>query len=540
MPADKPRVQVSGSSREALPGAELIGDVPADERVEVTVRVRRSPSAAAESARASAAEARNAAPGSPADRSFLTRRQLRATLGADPADMAAVKSFAADHGLEVLEADAAQRKVVLAGPAGKMSRAFGVTLQRYQYAGATYRGRTGPVTIPAELGDLVEGVFGLDDRPQAMPHFRPLPVKPPSAAAPALAATAAASFTPPQVARLYDFVAAATGQGQCIAIVELGGGLRRKDLKAYFSALGIPEPKIVAVSVDGAKSRPTSANSADGEVMLDIEVAGSVAPGARIAVYFAPNTDRGFLDAVTKAVHDGVNKPSVISISWGGAEAHWTAQAMQAMDQAFQEAALAGVTVLCAAGDNGSGDSVGDGLAHVDFPASSPNAIGCGGTRLIASTAAISDEQVWNDGAQGGSTGGGISDFFGLPAFQENAGVPKSVNPGSRIGRGVPDLAGDASPASGYEVRVDGKQMVIGGTSAVAPLLAALVAGLNQQLGKPLGFANPLLYAVPSSVYRDITTGGNGAYVAGPGWDACTGLGRPDGGALLAALEALH
>jgi kumamolisin len=540
MPADKPRVQVSGSSREALPGAELIGDVPADERVEVTVRVRRSPSAAADSARASAAEARNAAPGSPADRSFLTRRQLRATLGADPADMAAVKSFAADHGLEVLEADAAQRKVVVAGPAGKMSRAFGVTLQRYQYAGATYRGRTGPVTIPAELGDLVEGVFGLDDRPQAMPHFRPLPVQPPSAAAPALAATAAASFTPPQIARLYDFVAAATGQGQCIAIVELGGGLRRKDLKAYFSALGIPEPKIVAVSVDGAKSRPTSANSADGEVMLDIEVAGSVAPGARIAVYFAPNTDRGFLDAVTKAVHDGVNKPSVISISWGGAEAHWTAQAMQAMDQAFQEAALAGVTVLCAAGDNGSGDSVGDGLAHVDFPASSPNAIGCGGTRLIASTAAISDEQVWNDGAQGGSTGGGISDFFGLPAFQENAGVPKSVNPGSRIGRGVPDLAGDASPASGYEVRVDGKQMVIGGTSAVAPLLAALVAGLNQQLAKPLGFANPLLYAVPSSVYRDITTGGNGAYVAGPGWDACTGLGRPDGGALLAALEALH
>src|SRR5665811_1210476 len=241
------------------------------------------------------------------------------TLGADPADIAAVRSFAAEQGLEVIEADPAQRKVVLAGPAQKVSAAFGVTLQRYQYAQGTYRGRTGPVTIPTELRAIVEGVFGLDDRPQAKPHFRSLPIetKPAASLAGSLQpraalAAAATSFTPPQVARLYDFVPAATGSGQCIAIIELGGGLRRGDLKAYFARLGIPAPKVVAVSIDGAKSRPSRANSADGEVMLDVEVAGAVAPGARIAVYFAPNTDRGFLDAVTAAVHDNVNKPSVI------------------------------------------------------------------------------------------------------------------------------------------------------------------------------------------------------------------------------------
>jgi kumamolisin len=213
---------------------------------------------------------------------------------------------------------------------------------------------------------------------------------------------------------------------------------------------------------------------------------------------------------------------------------------MQAMDQAFQEAALVGVTVLCASGDNGSDDAVGDGLAHADFPASSPHVVACGGTQLVASVSSITDERTWNDGAQGGSSGGGISDVFDLPAYQASAALPPSANPGGRVGRGVPDVAGDASPVSGYQVLVDGQRMVIGGTSAVAPLLAALVAQLNEQLKKPVGFLNPLLYAAPSSVFRDITSGGNGAYAARPGWDACTGLGRPDGAALLAALEGSH
>ena len=261
--------------------------------------------------------------------------------------------------------------------------------------------------------------------------------------------------------------------------------------------------------------------------MLDIEVAAAIAPKARIAVYFAPNTDRGFLDAITKAVHDTKRKPSVISISWGAAENAWTAQAMQAMDQAFADAALLGVSILAASGDDGSDDRVGDGHAHADFPASSPHVTGCGGTRIVLSAGTISQERTWNDGAGGGATGGGVSDVFGLPAFQAVAKVPTSVNPGHHAGRGVPDVAGNACPASGYVVRVDGQNLLIGGTSAVAPLYAGLIALLNQKLGTPIGFVNPLLYGKHAAgSYSDITAGSNGAYAAAEGWDACTGLGR--------------
>jgi kumamolisin len=207
------------------------------------------------------------------------------------------------------------------------------------------------------------------------------------------------------------------------------------------------------------------------------------------------------------------------------------------MDQAFADAALLGVTVTCASGDNGSDDRVGDGRAHADFPASSPHVLACGGTRLNGTAGEIADEISWNDGPAGGSTGGGISDVFDLPAWQSAAGVPPSANPNRRVGRGLPDVAGNASPATGYAVRVDGRDLVFGGTSAVAPLYAALVARLNQRLGRSVGFLNPALYGPATGAIRDITAGDNGAYRAGPGWDACTGLGRIDGAQLLAALS---
>jgi kumamolisin len=254
-------------------------------------------------------------------------------------------------------------------------------------------------------------------------------------------------------------------------------------------------------------------------------------------VYFAPNTDRGFLDAITTAIHDTQNKPSVISISWGGPEAAWTAQAMQQFDAAFQAAATLGITICVAAGDQGSGDGATDNLAHVDFPASSPHALACGGTSLTASRTAITSEVVWNDGPSS-ATGGGISGEFALPSYQDAAHVPPSANPGGTAGRGVPDVAGDADPDSGYQVRVDGENLVIGGTSAVAPLWAGLIALCNQKLAKPVGFVNPLLYGTlaAAGVCRDITSGNNGAYAAAVGWDACTGWGSPNGAQLLQAL----
>jgi kumamolisin len=332
------------------------------------------------------------------------------------------------------------------------------------------------------------------------------------------------------------------GKGQTIAIVELGGGYRTSDLEAYFPSLGLKTPKVTAVSVDGGQNKPGVDTNADGEVMLDIEVVGAVAPGAGIAVYFAPNTDQGFHDAVTQAVHDNVRKPSVVSISWGGPETGppteaWTAQAIDSMNAALQDAAAMGVTVTVAAGDNGSTDGVSDNNSHVDFPASSPFALACGGTRLVGTGSAIDAETVWNDGPNS-ATGGGVSGVFATPPYQAGVAIPSSTNPALANGRGVPDISGNADPQTGYICRVNGQQEVIGGTSAVAPLWAGLVALLNQAVGKPVGFLHPVLYTTLNTkgALRDVTNGNNGAYHAGPGWDPCTGLGSPDGAAITRAL----
>ena len=515
---------VPGSERVVVRGAVPVSPAASDERMEVTVRVRAAPSP------------RGANDGAvfddklPAQRRYLSREDYAAGHGADPQDIANVTEFAAAHHLAVVESNPARRTLVLSGTVATFGKAFGVTLQQFQHPSGTYRGRTGAISVPENLAGIVEGVFGLDDRPQAEPHFQR--VQPEGAAA---SRAAGSSFTPPQLASLYKFPLGLDGSGQCIGIIELGGGFKPADIKTYFTGLGLPVPNVKAIRVDGGRNHPTNANSADGEVMLDIEVAAGVAPKALIAVYFAPNTSQGFLDAITTAVHDAVNKPSVISISWGSAESNWTAQGMTQFDQAFQAAAAMGVTICCAAGDNGSTDGVADGNSHVDFPASSPFALGCGGTKLTASGTTITAEVVWNANSTTSATGGGVSGFFALPAYQKNAKVPAPIGAG---GRGVPDVAGDADPASGYQVRVDGQNLVFGGTSAVAPLWAGLIALMNQKLSHPVGFLNPLIYGslAGRGLFTDIVSGNNGAFSAAPGWDACTGWGTPIGSKLLIAL----
>ena len=528
MPITQPRIIVRGSERTALPQAQVSHALPPDEQLEVTLCLRpRAPLPALPTPPALADVP-------PAERTYLSREELEQQLGADPVDVRQVVTFAHHHHLVVVHADAGRRSVVLAGTVAHFNEAFGTELHQYSYPAGTYRGRTGTLTVPAALGDIVQGVFGLDDRPQAEAHFQ---VRPGPAPGAIVARAASQSFTPPQLARLYDFPAGADGTGQTIAIIELGGGFRPADLKTYFTGLKLPVPAVRVVSVNGGRNQPTNANSADGEVLLDIEVAAAVAPKAKIVVYFAPNTSQGFLNAITTAIHDKTNKPTIISISWGGAESTWTAQALDQFNQAFQMAAMLGVTVCCAAGDNGSADGVADGQPHADFPASSPYALACGGTKLTANGATIGSEVVWNEGPNS-ATGGGFSAHFPVPDYQRGLKFP-TPPAGLSSGRGLPDVAGDADPATGYEVRVDGQNLVIGGTSAVAPLWAGLLALLNQKLPKPVGFLNPLLYGslVGQGVTRDITSGTNGAFAAGPGWDACTGWGSPVGSKLLAALR---
>ena len=522
-------VAIPGSEREPMPGATKSGPCDPTAAVQVTLVLRPRPLG------------ENVQPLDQlvASGKRLTRGEYEARYGADPADVKRVEEFAHTHSLKPSSVNLSARTLKLSGTAEACGKAFQVELGNFQCSAGNYRGRTGPVYIPESLRGVIVSVHGLDNRPQAQAHFRLAPPGQSSDVRPA--ASASVSYTPVQVAQLYDFPAGAHGQGQTIGIIELGGGFAQSDLNTYFSALGIsPAPSVTAVAVDGAQNQPTGdSGGPDAEVMLDIEVAGSAAPGAKIAVYFAPNTDAGFLDAINQAVEDKTNNPSVISISWGGPESTWTAQSLQSYNSALEAASAVGVSVCIAAGDNGSTDGVTDGLQHADFPASSPYALACGGTHLTGSGSTITGEVVWDDLPSDGATGGGVSATFPLPSWQAGAKVPPSVNPGSFVGRGLPDVAGDADPSTGYQVEVDGSNIVVGGTSAVAPLWAGLIACFNSQLKTPVGYLNPTLYqqlAGQAGTFRDITAGNNGSYSAGPGWDACSGWGSPNGTAILQAL----
>ena len=502
---------VPGSEPVPHLGARRVGSPPAAKRIRVSVLVRRPRGASAPQFTTRDAFLL------PAERHYLTRQQFAAENSARPGDLAKVEAFAGRHGLRVVEVNKAQRKVVLEGSVSALERAFGVTLGRFKLHGRIYRANMTAVHVPPQLAKIVKGVFGFDTTPIARPLFHSL---------------AGSSYSPLDVARLYNFPAGLNGSGQTIALMELGGGYRVGDLTAYFNRLGIsPAPQVTAVAVDGVGNQPTGKpNGPDGEVVLDIEVAGAVAPGSHIVVYFAPNTTRGFIDAVNAAIHDATRSPSVISISWGNPEEKWPASARNALNQAFQDAASLGITICVASGDNGSSDGVNDGRNHVDFPASSPHALACGGTHLESSGNAISLENAWP------GSGGGFSSAFRMPSWQVNAGVSSGAGAGPQ-GRGVPDACGDADPATGYRIRVDGQNTVVGGTSAVAPLWAGLIARVNQSLGQNVGLLNPLLYGrLGSSVVHDITAGSNGAYHCQAGWDAVTGLGSPNGANLLAAL----
>ena len=558
-------VPLPGSERTQLSGVQSAGQLNESETITVTLVLRR---------RAQVPAALVIGP------ETVTHEELDAQYGAETDDIALVTSTMTELGLTVTDTHQGSRRMMVSGTIGALSAAFGTTLtlvtspQPDGTGQATHRYRSGSLSVPADLAGIVTAVLGLDDRPVARPQFRrltaaaasrtvtPETVTPetatpetasetvtpetatPETATPeaAPAAPTAVPLTAPQVASLYNFPAGTDGTGQTIAIIELGGGYTQSDLDMYFSGLGLATPSVTAVGVDGGSNSP--GQPSDGEVELDIQVAGAVAPKAAQLVYFAANTDQGFINAIAQAVHT-TPPPIVVSISWGQSEDQWSEQSRTSMDSVFADAAALGVTVTVAAGDNGSSDDPNSTSGvHVDFPASSPHVLACGGTQLIGnlSTNTITSEVVWNELANNeGAGGGGVSDVFPLPSWQASVGVPPIAG-GTSTGRGVPDVAGNADPVTGYLVVVDGKQQPIGGTSAVAPLWAGLIARLAQATGKKFGLLQPLIYGgvtagAAAQGFNDITQGNNGAYSAGPGWDATTGLGSPNGQALLTHLS---
>jgi kumamolisin len=552
---------IPGSRRPSIPEARLLARSNPAQRITLSIYARQNPNPPEATVRSLDALSTDL----PGKRRYLTAEQFNSVYGADPADLEKIASWAQANQLDVLTNRAPTRRVQVEGTIQDIERAFSLELNEYQHPqDGQYRGREGEVHVPVELFGIVDGVFGLDTRRVGRPRRRTTQRRVSLDSAShqnQLSNPFPGSFFPPQVAQLYSYPATLDGSKQNIAIFAFNGppspdprgGYSLASLTTYFEqVLGGKTPTITDVVVQGPGNDPgpdsevsDQQGDSTGEVMLDMCVVGSVAPGAHIFMYFTEFTSQGWLDALHQTITDD-NGVSVISISYGNPEddpqGAWSKMGVRVVNQAFQAAVAKGITICCASGDDGSSDGVSNG-AHVDFPASSPFVLGVGGTKLVAASGApptIAEETVWNELMQDeGAGGGGISSVFTKPLYQNGADIPPSANPPHRIGRGVPDVSAVADPVTGVIVmHIDGQQLEqIGGTSASTPLWAALIARLNEGLGANCGFLNPLLYTkCANGVLRDITAGNNGAYSAKPGWDACTGLGSPDGQRLLHAL----
>lgn len=383
------------------------------------------------------------------------------------------------------------------------------------------------LTIPKEISSIISDVIGFDEKMKMKKHIKRQKINP-SAQNPLI--------DPLSFKEYYNIPSTfkgitMDGSNQTIGIIELGGGYNMSDITTYFQYHNLPVPTIINVNVDG-QTENANGNS-EGEVVLDIEIAGTFAPNSKIVVYFAPNSPKGFYDGLYAAINDTTNNPSVISISWGSAESNWSGNNMKSFNNLCIYAIQKNINIFVAAGDSGSSDGIQDGLPHVIFPASSPNVISCGGTTVL-NLSNKKSEIVWND-HNGSASGGGYSTMFAKPSWQQN------IKNNKTRARGLPDVAGNANPRTGWTIYINGSFEIVGGTSAVAPLWASITSLLNQaNNGMSVGFLNPLIYEHKFMVMKNIHVGNNDTidkkgplrYKAISGWNPCCGLGSIAGGPL--------
>ena len=460
-----------------------------------------------------------------------------------PKDEAAVRRFAREYDLECK--DVQPGLIQVCGSVANINRAFDVTLSLYaeERFDAPYRDLDKEPTLPAYLAGVVTGVFGLDSHPAGRRRGLAKKITAGVVSPPPVTAR---TRRPGEFADLYGFPPGETGRGQSIGLLEFGGGFRSHSLKSYFASVAIPLPRIVVQQIPPGVNRPRGKRGTlnpDTEVYLDIEVAGSLARDAAIVVYFGENTEQGWLRTLQAAILDKRHDLSVISISWGQSEQNWSPGALKEIDRLFQIAAHRGITVCCSSGDNGVREEPSQPFSVV-FPATSPHVLACGGTQLEVKRSGKRKETVWNQWRQYKlASGGGFSQAFTRPSYQKN---PKIVHKSNQHkGRGIPDVAANASSYTGYLIEADNTRMSMGGTSAAAPLWAALTARLNEALGTKLGLLTPTVYemaAKRTDALCDIVEGFNGptrntGYQARRGWDACTGLGSPRGERILEWLK---
>lgn len=540
--ASKTHVVLPGSKRGKDPAATQVGEVDPKEKIVVTIGL--------------------AGPKLPGPDEYvgqtLTPTELAEKFGANKADVDKVAKSLKKFGIKVEEVSLETRSMRVSGTAAAMESAFKpeMAIMRAARQGE-YRGRQGTLQIPAELKGIVKGVFGLDERRMARRK---------SAASPSAShAAKLLPLTPADLERRYNFPPG-DGAGQSIAIAEFGGGYFPDDTIAYCNKFQRPVPNVQPIAVDAPAftlqqilhlppQQRREELGASGEVMMDVQIIAGLCPKASISVYFSTFDQRGWVDLLNTVI---AARPVALSISWGLAEddPSWSANAISAINDRLNAARLLGITTCVSSGDDGSGDQVDDGQAHVDFPSCSPHVLGVGGTMLKKSGGSVKEITWFESPGQraggGGSTGGGVSAFFPRPAWQ-NVHVA-SLNSGSIDGRVVPDVSALAGEPL-YDLVFVGQPGPNGGTSASAPLWAALIARINAKLlpAKRQRFLTPLLYQngsngqpIGKGSSRDITAGNNTSkpepgkgYKAGPGFDAVTGWGVPDGVKLLNSLAAI-
>jgi kumamolisin len=487
---------------------------------------------------------------------YLTHADLRHSHGSHSGAVELIQSFAHKFKLQLIEQVGHGRGVQLSGRAADISRAFNTRLEEFELDGHTFFFPVRPLNAPAEWKGVVEAVLGLHNSRQSWPRRHSAVIG------------HATSARLHDLARAYAFPAALNGTGQTIGLIEFGGGFNPQDIEQFCKRVGVPTPRITVVGISGGASRPASRRAihqfldvVDGsltlaakaersdpflaaqctaEVTMDIEIIAALASAARIVVYFAPVDGQGLYRAVNYAVHDEVHRPDVLSVSWSVPEHSLSHSEVQAIEGVLHEAAHLGITVCASSGDAGALNGSADGTPSVNYPASSPHCLACGGTSGKIDPAGISQEVVWNATHYGikGASGGGISEHFHMPAWQKDANVP--AGPEGRSGRGVPDVAGLADPRYGCELLIAGRPFASAGTSAVAPMWAALIARMNQALGHRCGHLHPHIYRLGKErrpALRPVIKGDNGLYRAGKGWNACTGYGTPRGDELLAHLK---
>ncbi len=503
----------------------------------------------------------------------LTRAEFVTRHGASPDDLGAVAAFAAKHGLTVTGTSSARRSVFLSGACSDFASAFRVEIARDQ------QGFSGPPIEPDALADVIELIVGMRDVPVTGRAGPQPPLQGPLANTGVHLATAddldrMNLGSTAELAKFYGFPDL-DGAGQCVGVIELGGGYHKQDLDQHFG----PASKIdcTDVCVGEGANQPCDAHFLSAfaqwiegkgpnkyaakptvEVTMDVSLLGSLVPKSKLLVYFGEDTERGLVDILQTAIFESDPQPDVLSISWGFQEREIVSSGgkyvdlAHFLDELFLSAAHMGVTICASSGDYGACNEKEDGLrgeggCDVEFPASSPYVLACGGTTIVAD----GSEVVWNSEfppptpttpptwTKHAASGGGFSTLFERPAWQEKIHANK--------GRGVPDVATVADPRCGPRFVVGGASIPAGGTSAAAPIWAALVARCNQALGQRVGFLNPILYALVAAepdLLNDVTRGDNryrpsdsACWKASEGWDPCTGWGTPRGEKLVSALR---